>query len=73
MQHLIATGGDRVVRTAPIEDLIGYALRRAQGQFPIAETLYHEVLEILDRVDGKRTGTYAIAASTSLGEVILLE
>jgi DNA-binding MarR family transcriptional regulator len=31
MQHLIATGGERVVRTAPIQDLIGYALRRAQG------------------------------------------
>jgi DNA-binding MarR family transcriptional regulator len=31
MQHLIATGGETVVRTAPIQDLIGYALRRAQG------------------------------------------
>ena len=31
MQHLIAKGGNTVVRTAPIEDLIGYALRRAQG------------------------------------------
>ena len=31
MQHLLATGGETVVRTAPIQDLIGYALRRAQG------------------------------------------
>lgn len=31
MQHLRATGGETVVRTAPIQDLIGYALRRAQG------------------------------------------
>jgi DNA-binding MarR family transcriptional regulator len=35
MQHLIAIlmewGRGTVVRTAPIEDLIGYALRRAQG------------------------------------------
>jgi DNA-binding MarR family transcriptional regulator len=35
MQHLVAIlvgwGGETVVRTAPIEDLIGYALRRAQG------------------------------------------
>jgi DNA-binding MarR family transcriptional regulator len=36
MQHLSRDshgtgGGETVVRTAPIEDLIGYALRRAQG------------------------------------------
>lgn len=35
MQHLRlegkGSGGDAVVRTAPLRDLIGYALRRAQG------------------------------------------
>jgi DNA-binding MarR family transcriptional regulator len=36
MQHpraiLVEWGRDAVVRTAPLQDLIGYALRRAQGQ-----------------------------------------
>ena len=31
MQHLRPRGGETVVRTTPIRDLIGYALRRAQG------------------------------------------
>ena len=31
MQHLWPRGGETVVRTTPIRDLIGYALRRAQG------------------------------------------
>jgi hypothetical protein len=32
MQHCdVAEGGDAVVRTAPLQELIGYALRRAQG------------------------------------------
>jgi len=30
-QHGRAEGGDAVVRTAPLRELIGYALRRAQG------------------------------------------
>jgi hypothetical protein len=49
MQHLdairrVMKGGDAVVRTAPLQDLIGYALRRAQG------TVYADLNDALARI-----------------------
>ena len=48
MQHpraiLVEWGRDAVVRTAPLQDLIGYALRRAQGQ------VYADLNEALARI-----------------------
>jgi DNA-binding MarR family transcriptional regulator len=48
MQHRHAIGmewgGDAVVRTAPLRDLIGYALRRAQG------TVYADLNDALARI-----------------------
>ena len=61
MQHLIAKGGNTVVRTAPIEDLIGYALRRG------AITLYTERRPFLSKVRPGAVGALPLGMAFAAG------